>query len=122
MRRWKPFGSAAVVLVILLSALLPSADALGQDLGLFFGNGGVVEAPAPKLPADGKPFAVEFRFKSLAASGPAVRMVSQWSDDPKAADAGAFHVDLLASNQVAFTLRVGKGRTDTVTGQGTWTP
>lgn len=102
----------------LLARPAPAAD----EFALCFGTGGTVEAPAPKLPADGKAFCAEFRFKALSSVSQPVRVVSQWSDDPKAADAGSFHLGLLPGNKVAFTLRVGKGRTDTVTGKDAFTP
>lgn len=111
-------GVAVCGVALAFFARTASAD----DFGLCFGGGGTVEAPAPKLPPDGKQLCVAFRFKALAPVTAAVRVVSQWSDEPKAADAGAFHVDLMPGNKIAFTLRVGKGRSDTVTSKETWTP
>lgn len=110
----------SIVLGLLTACLCGRAH--GEDFGLCFGGGGAVEAPAPKLPAEGKQLCVEFRFKAMAPAAATVRLVSQWSDDIKSPDAGAFHLDLLQGNRAAFTLRVGKGRTDTVTGKDTWTP
>ena len=45
----------------------------------------------------------------------AMRAVSQWTDDPKAADSSWFHFDLAPGDRLTFTLRVGKERSITVT-------
>jgi hypothetical protein len=117
----KRAGRHLACLLLCLAAACLSSSAFAEDFGLCFGSGGTVEAPAPKLPADGKQLCVEFRFKALAPVGAsAVRVVSQWSDDIKSADGGNFHLDLLPGNRAAFTLRVGKGRTDTVTSKEAW--
>jgi hypothetical protein len=115
--RWRHL-SIGSMLLLTLSFLARGAHA--DDVALCFGGSGTVEAPAPKLAADAKGVCVQFRFKAFVPPAQAMRIVSQWTDDPKAADVPGFHLDLVPGNHLAFTLRVGKGRSVSVNSKETW--
>jgi len=84
---------------------------------LYLGNGGTVELPAPKFPETSEHLTVECRFKLFAPVLQPTKLLSQWTEDPKAEDKGQFQLTLLAGNQLAANILSESGGMETVAGK-----